>query len=323
MVKHIILWQLKDELTGVEKEQIKNGIKQGLEGLLGKIPGLMEIHVYKDGLSSSNADLMLDSTFIDEQSLKNYAVHPEHVAVADGKVRPYTKNRVCLDYEIEKNQYLLSNNKKCDMYKKVSEECDVVAETADYKIKEQGEYTIEDYYELPDEQRVELIDGRLYDMAAPSSMHQEIAGDIYYQIRDYIRKNEGKCKPFISPVDVRLDRDEKTMVQPDVFVLCDLKKLKKWGVFGAPDFIIEIISPATKRKDYVTKADKYMNAGVREYWIIDPYKNTLVKYDFEDDINISLSGLNQPVGVGIYHEELKIVFSNILKIINEFDNLSE
>ncbi|MCR5703959.1 MAG: Dabb family protein [Eubacterium sp.] len=100
MVKHVILWQLKDELQGEEKEAVKKGIKEGLESLQGKIPGLIEIKVNKDGLDSSNADLMLDSTFEDEASLKGYAIHPEHVAVADGKVRPYTKNRVCLDYEV-------------------------------------------------------------------------------------------------------------------------------------------------------------------------------------------------------------------------------
>lgn len=100
MVKHVILWQLKDELQGNEKENIKNGIKEGLESLKGKIPGLVEIKVNTNGLASSNADLMLDSLFEDEASLKGYSGHPEHVAVADTKVRPYTKTRVCLDYEV-------------------------------------------------------------------------------------------------------------------------------------------------------------------------------------------------------------------------------
>ena len=100
MVKHVILWQLKDELTGDEKQKVKEGIKEGLESLAGKIPGLLEIQVNINGLASSNADLMLDSSFEDEAALKGYAVHPEHVAVADGKVRPYTKSRVCLDYEV-------------------------------------------------------------------------------------------------------------------------------------------------------------------------------------------------------------------------------
>ena len=100
MVKHVILWTLKEELSTSEKEEVKKGIKEGLEGLAGKIPGLLDIKVNIDGLSSSNADLMLDSTFESEEALKGYAVHPEHVAVADGKVRPYTAVRSCLDYEV-------------------------------------------------------------------------------------------------------------------------------------------------------------------------------------------------------------------------------
>lgn len=100
MVKHVILWNLKDELSENEKASIKEGIKEGLEGLLGKIDGLLEIKVNINGLDSSNADLMLDSTFVDEASLKGYSVHPEHVNVANTKVRPYTKSRVCLDYEV-------------------------------------------------------------------------------------------------------------------------------------------------------------------------------------------------------------------------------
>ena len=100
MVKHVILWTLKDELSAEEKVNIKKDIKEGLEGLKGKVPGIVEIKVNINGLESSNADLMLDSTFEDEAALKNYAVHPEHVAVADNKVRPYTKLRSCLDYEV-------------------------------------------------------------------------------------------------------------------------------------------------------------------------------------------------------------------------------
>lgn len=99
MIKHIILWQLKDELSAEEKAEVKKGIKEGLEGLSGKIEGLLDIKVQIEGLTSSNADVMLDSSFTDEEALKGYAVHPAHVAVADGKVRPYTKTRVCMDYE--------------------------------------------------------------------------------------------------------------------------------------------------------------------------------------------------------------------------------
>ena len=99
MVKHVILWQLKDELSVEEKNEVKKGIKEGLENLAGKIPGLIEIKVQIDGRASSNVDVMLDSSFTDEEALKGYAVHPDHVAVADGKVRPFTKTRACMDYE--------------------------------------------------------------------------------------------------------------------------------------------------------------------------------------------------------------------------------
>ena len=100
MVKHIILWTLKDQYSGAQMEEIKAGIKEGLEGLKGQIPGLVDIKVYTNGLSSSNTDLMLDSTFENEEALKNYATHPAHVAVADNKVRPFTASRNCLDFEL-------------------------------------------------------------------------------------------------------------------------------------------------------------------------------------------------------------------------------
>ncbi|MBR1623116.1 MAG: Dabb family protein [Pseudobutyrivibrio sp.] len=99
MVKHIILWTLRDGLSPEEKETIKKGIKEGLEGLAGKIPGLIDIKIITNGLKSSNVDLMLDSTFESEKALNAYSIHPDHVAVADGKVRPYTKQRSCLDFE--------------------------------------------------------------------------------------------------------------------------------------------------------------------------------------------------------------------------------
>ncbi|MBR6345027.1 MAG: Dabb family protein [Lachnospiraceae bacterium] len=98
MVKHVIIWTLKDDIA--DKDAVKKGIKEGLEGLKGVVPGLTDIKVYIDGLASSNADLILDSTFEDEASLKGYAVHPEHVKVADTKVRPFTAQRSCFDYEV-------------------------------------------------------------------------------------------------------------------------------------------------------------------------------------------------------------------------------
>lgn len=99
MVKHIILWQLHEKFSHEEKEKIKSEIKMGLESLKGKIPGLIDIHVYTNGMETSNADAMLEVIFTDEQSLKGYGVHPEHVKVADSKVRPFTQTRLCLDFE--------------------------------------------------------------------------------------------------------------------------------------------------------------------------------------------------------------------------------
>ena len=100
MVKHIILWQLKDEYSEDEKIGIRKGIKEGLESLVGKVPGLVDVHVQTEFLETSNADVLLDSTLESFVALKGYAVHPEHVAVADSKVRPFTKSRVCMDYEV-------------------------------------------------------------------------------------------------------------------------------------------------------------------------------------------------------------------------------
>lgn len=101
MVEHVIIWKLKDDYSGAEIDQIKAEIKEGLEGLKGQIPGLLEIKVYTEGLASSNSDLMLDCTFKDEESLKGYAVHPAHVAVADSKVRPFTAVRSCFDFKLD------------------------------------------------------------------------------------------------------------------------------------------------------------------------------------------------------------------------------
>lgn len=101
MVKHIILWKLREDIPSEELADVKQGIKDGLEGLVGQVPGLVDVHVHTNGLPTSNVDVMLDSTLESFEALKGYAVHPAHVAVADGKVRPYTCLRSCLDFEIQ------------------------------------------------------------------------------------------------------------------------------------------------------------------------------------------------------------------------------
>ena len=197
----------------------------------------------------------------------------------------------------------------------------VLRESALYKHngrdERNGRYTLDDYYALPDEQRVELIDGYFYDMSSPTFGHQSIGGEIHRQIANYIMEHGGDCRPFIAPVDVQLDCDNKTMVQPDVGIVCDPSKIKRFGIYGAPDFLVEVISPSTKKKDYALKLSKYMEAGVREYWILDFRQEKILVYFFESDIYPVIYGFDQPVPVNIYDGNLKIDFSNIARWLEE------
>ena len=199
---------------------------------------------------------------------------------------------------------------------------DYIRETGAYKIqseeKKQGEYTLEDYYALPEEQRVELIDGVIYDMSSPIFVHQMIAGEVYGQIREYIGKHKGECVPAIAPVDVQLDCDDRTMVQPDVLIVCDRDKIRGFGIFGAPDFVLEVLSPSTRKKDLILKLGKYMEAGVREYWVIDPNKMILITYDFLEEGLPCVYPLKGEVGLAIYEGKLKINLDNISEMIEEY-----
>lgn len=191
--------------------------------------------------------------------------------------------------------------------------------------KKQGEFTLSDYYALPDEQRVELIDGVFYDMSSPKIVHQAISSIVSMAISEYIRKNKGKCKVFYAPVDVQLDCDDKTMVQPDVLVVCDRSKIKDFGIMGAPDFLVEILSESTRKKDMSTKLAKYLNAGVREYWMIDPEKKCLIMYNFMDDNFLPVvKPLKGKAPVAIYDGKLEIDLDEIADSITEYlDNLRQ
>lgn len=189
--------------------------------------------------------------------------------------------------------------------------------------KQQGEYTIEDYYHMPDDRRIELIDGVIYDMSAPTPLHQMIAGMMYARILAFIEKEKGDCIPFIAPADVQLDCDTRTMVQPDVFILCKKDRLKRFGIFGAPDFVLEILSGSTRKKDMTVKLTKYMEAGVREYWVIDPEKRLLVVYIGEEEGIPRLYPLQGEVSVNLYHGRLKINLNEINALIDQFGALGE
>lgn len=190
-------------------------------------------------------------------------------------------------------------------------------EAAYYVDKQPGRYTIEDYRSLPDDQRVELIDGYFYNMAAPTTFHQLIAGEIHRQIANYIMDGDGACTPFISPVDVQLNRDEKTMLQPDVVIVCDESQIVTRNIIGAPDFVLEVVSPGTRRKDYLIKLHKYEGAGVREYWLVDPYQRVVIVYFFENEACPAIYPIDADIPVNIYEGELVLKFRHIAKWVEQ------
>lgn len=180
-----------------------------------------------------------------------------------------------------------------------------------------GKYTIEDYYALPEDVRVELIDGAFYVMEAPDVIHQAIIGELHYLIKSHIKEHKGNCRVFISPFDVKLDADNKTMVQPDIMVICDNDKIDNKRCNGAPDFIAEIVSKSSSRLDYIKKLNKYMEAGVREYWIIDPAYRTIMAYHFYKEDRPSHYTFNDVIPLGIL-EGLFIDFNEIENEIKHY-----
>ncbi|MBQ6036868.1 MAG: Uma2 family endonuclease [Lachnospiraceae bacterium] len=190
-------------------------------------------------------------------------------------------------------------------------------------LKNPGPFTVEDWRMLPDGERAELIDGQLIYMASPSITHQLIAGEIHRQIANFIYDHDGSCMPGIAPLGVQLDCDELTMVEPDVLVVCDPEKVEGRDVYGAPDFILEVLSPTTAKKDIFTKTEKYRNAGVREYWIIDPENALLQVFPYGFDEDAEDYDMTAPVPLRIFGGELKIDFTRILQWIEKNRKRSE
>lgn len=180
--------------------------------------------------------------------------------------------------------------------------------SAPYFVKKQGDYTLEDYYAIPDDIRVELIDGVIYDMSAPTSVHQLLTGFLHAKFLDHVIREKGSCLPIVSPIDVQLDCDDRTMLQPDVVIVCDRKKVVHRCVYGAPDFVLEILSPSSRKKDSIIKLNKYMNAGVREYWVVDPEKRLVLVYDFEHNNFPIIYGFDSQIPVRIWEEKLVLDF---------------
>ena len=170
-------------------------------------------------------------------------------------------------------------------------------------------YTTDYIYSLPEGERAELIDGKIYNMAPPSFKHQDICFSLARKIADYIDSKNGECKVILAPFAVFLNKDNKNYVEPDISVICDKNKLDERGCNGAPDWIIEVVSPSSKRMDYGIKLFKYRTAGVREYWIVDPMKNSIMVYDFETDDVMDYT-FTDSVSANLY-DDLKIDFSTL------------
>ena len=171
-------------------------------------------------------------------------------------------------------------------------------------------YNIDDIYALPDGERAELIDGQIYYMSPPNIRHQKISSILHVTIYNYIKSKNGSCEVFSAPFAVFLDESKSNYVEPDISVICDKTKLENGrGCMGAPDWIIEIVSPSSKYMDYFTKSVKYRNAGVKEYWIVDPLKNQITTYYFENEI-IEQYDFSDKVKVSIYND-FEIDFSEI------------
>lgn len=186
--------------------------------------------------------------------------------------------------------------------------------------KKQGEYTLEDYLALPYEERWELIDGFLIKMDSPTTEHQIILGNLHIAFRRCIDEHYASCKVLFAPTDVQLDMDNRTIVEPDLIVLCDLEKLRKKRIFGAPDLLVEILSPSTYSKDMLWKNSKYQKAGVREYWMVDPGKRKVLVNLFEKregEYRSRVYSFDEEIPIGISRGECRIDFAPILRELEE------
>ncbi len=181
-------------------------------------------------------------------------------------------------------------------------------------LAQEKHYTLDDIYNLPEGTRAELINGRIYYMAPPNRRHQTIARELFFSVNSYIKSKGGSCESFFAPFAVFLNKDGTNYVEPDISVVCDPGRLNDKGCIGAPDWIIEIVSPGSRRMDYFTKLFKYHTAGVREYWIVDPEKDRILVYNFESEDTGDYT-FSDSVKAGIY-DDLYIDFSDISNLLN-------
>ena len=163
-------------------------------------------------------------------------------------------------------------------------------------------YTFADIEALPEGERAELIDGELFQMNAPTRTHQKILMELAYEIKRFIKNKKGSCDVYAAPFAVHIKKDKRNYVEPDISVICDRDKLDEKGCQGAPDWMIEIVSPSSKMMDYERKVRLYREAGAREYWIVDAETEMVTVYDFEHDKEPARYTFSDRIKVGIFEE---------------------
>lgn len=173
-------------------------------------------------------------------------------------------------------------------------------------------YTADDYWNLPEGERAELIDGQFYAMAPPNRLHQGLVSEITQIIGHYIKSHKGDCKVYPAPFAVNLGADNKDWVEPDISVICDKSKLTDQGCSGAPDWVIEIVSPSSRKMDYFKKMIMYLDSGVREYWIVDPVKESTTVYYSDAEVVPVIIPFSDPIAVGIFNN-LSITVSGLIE----------
>lgn len=173
------------------------------------------------------------------------------------------------------------------------------------------EYSIEDFRALPEGLRAELVDGKLIYLESPTRLHQEITGEMHLAVANHIKSKGGKCKVYIPPFDVYISGDNSRVLEPDLTVVCDRDKLNKRGCTGAPDWVVEVTSPSTRKRDLGKKLFLYREAGVREYWIINPENRTVIVYAFEAEEDAAFYTFDDEIPCRIF-PDLKIRLSDVV-----------
>ena len=189
-----------------------------------------------------------------------------------------------------------------------------------FRGKRQGQFTVNDYEALPEGMRMELIDGVLYDMAPPTTFHQVIVSRVALPIMNFLDHSKGDCMAFISPFALQLgEDDDKNSLEPDFAIVCDKSKYinEKGKIYGAPDFIMEVLSPSTKGKDLVLKFNKYWESGVREYWIVDPERHEVKVFVFEKGTPPTTYSFEDTIPISIFKGKLSIDFASVYQILRD------